>query len=213
MKQQLYKYLIEHNQKRWNYYINHPFGTLLINDTMPMKMFKEYLSQDNTYLDDYIHAFILLAAKARNQKQKKYALSTAISTIESEQEFQEFLTLFNLENNKRASLATLSYTSYFYMIAYKYDYLSLLICLSVCGIGYYEFANNLDTSKAKNQDSLYVKWIKFYQNTEIKKFCIETINLINSFDINELSPKKLQRLNIIFSNVIELEINFFNQSL
>lgn len=131
----LYEYLKNKHIKIYNKYIKHEFGHLISNETLSKDKFFYYLSQDKLYIEEYINLIQILLVKSNNDHQRTFIQQKILSFVNEENTFQkELLKEHKLDKIKR-STATTAYIGYLYEVAFKDDFLSLLIALSPCPIG------------------------------------------------------------------------------
>ncbi len=208
MKKLLFDYLIASNQKLWNAYITHPFVVAMKKGTLDSEQWDTYLAQDNVFLNYANQALALLFSKAETPEAKEFVHTSFLKAVESEISNQ--IALGIPPEPVPRNVANLAYTSYYYEVALRFDFLALLVTLSICPLGYEVIFCKSFNLEDFAHNKAYYQFAEFYYGSAYQKMCLAYKKLINSYDINNLHPSRLRLLVNIVRDVIKLEINFFN---
>lgn len=195
----LYEKLVEDNKLTWEDYINHKIKDGLVYEKIDIEKFKMYIKQDYMYILEYKKYSELLFEESGIELFKIMAES-----CEGEKELHSQY-VDNFDNIKLAK-ETLDYTNYFHDIFEKGTFEEKVIALAPCFIGYALFCKNISKHNV-SENNKYYKWIEAYNADGYIDKVFEYINLIDSLDIGD----NFTRLSVIFKEVSDLEVRFFNQ--
>ncbi|MGL5634033.1 MAG: thiaminase II [Sarcina sp.] len=210
--------LFENVKELWSEYLEHPFIKEIIDGTLDIEKFEEYLIQDYLYLKEYAKVFAVGVVKANTMEEMKFFYGAVKGTMEDENEYHtQFLInkgydLKDIENSRSSSRANSSYTSYMLSIALKGGIpeitAAVLPCTwSYCYIGQYIMANYYD----KIEGNPYRGWIELYGSKEYKEFTNLWIDYIEEL-AKGLSEKEKAELIRIFVESSKYEMDFWNMS-
>ncbi|ODV59356.1 uncharacterized protein ASCRUDRAFT_9422 [Ascoidea rubescens DSM 1968] len=235
------KYLLNHPliSEKWETYTHHKFIKRMGSLKLKLSNFKIYLKQDYSYLLNYakIHSLALsVAPDLMCIEREVEILSTIINEIN-----QHKLKLFKIGysedelDNIKLNDACLNYNSYLMNIAKNGgDWLEINMALAPCLHGYRvaalygkelfdkNFPNDDDIEHKNDQEDeyklkkqLYKQWLYDYAEDWYEQACLDGENLLNTHvfekDENKINVNRLNRLVKIFADVIQLEVDFWNE--
>ncbi|MGL4740091.1 MAG: thiaminase II [Sarcina sp.] len=202
----------------WNDYLEHPFIKEIIDGTLDIDKFEEYLIQDYLYLKEYAKAFAIGVVKANTMEEMKFFYGAVKGTMEDENEYHtQFLidkgyNLSEIELNRYPSRANSSYTSYMLSVALKGGTAKITAAILPCTWSYCYIGQHIISHYySKIEGNPYRGWIELYGSKEYKEFTDEWITYINKL-AEKLSEDEKVELIRIFVESSKYEMDFWNMS-
>lgn len=188
----------------------HAFNKELATGELGLDKFSYYIEQDSIYLQDFIKAQAMIAAKIQQEYVScflKYANETCVAEQEIVHHF--FEKIYNLKKTGKRTPALLSYTSYLLRTGaiepVEVAVAAVLPCFWVYQI--------IGLSIVKNTDEKnpYFKWIETYSSDEFAKVVQEIITIFDSLALQASEDIKAKMLQAFYTSVC-LEWHFWNDA-
>lgn len=170
---------------------NHPFVQGIVDGTLPLEKFKDYMMQDAYYLKHYTKVLSIAASKATEADETLYYLQSAqnIQLAELEMHRITFRELGVTEEELAAfepAPAAYNYVSHMYNAAHNGDAAEAFAAMFPCPWLYLEIGNRF--KDAKPGVPLYEQWIALYNSDEMNENIGQQLALMNRYA--EAQPEK-----------------------
>lgn len=209
--------LLESTSKIWDSYIEHPFVKGIEDGTLDKQKFRYYIIQDFLYLEDYVKAFAIGIAKAKNSEMINIFSNYISAIINNEMSIHNgYIKQLNISNDElilaERELDNLSYTSYMIRVAYEESEVEILTAIMSCAYSYELIAKNM----IKNNpncifDEFYGSWIKSYASEEYSKGNLILLDILNKLTEN-YTENQVKHLIEIFNVCSKYEYLFWDFS-
>jgi thiaminase (transcriptional activator TenA) len=207
----------------WHRTLNHPFVLAIEKGNLPVDSFKFYLIQDYLYLISYSRALAIASYKAPNLSYMKEMSDFLYTTLNTEMGLHrsyanEFgITDTELENAEYAP-TMLAYTNYMLDIACRHDFLSNIVCILPCALGYAEIGVGikkrqklLEDSRNAGNSNPFQLWIDMYSSEEFVSYAQRLKAIANDL-IEGLPERDLNKLSAIFRQSTKYEWMFWEMA-
>ena len=194
----------------YNAIINHPFNQELMLGNLAKEKFAYYIEQDVLYLQDFSRCHLIIASKIAfeySQKFLKYAEYTLIA--EQEVVHQFFRKIFDFNETRLITSATLGYTSYILKICLNESVEIALATLLPCFWIYREVG--LFIAKYAKKDNPYYRWIETYTSEDFSKSVEEAIIIFDNLANNTTDDIRKKMLEGFYKSTV-WEWHFWNDS-
>ncbi|MGB0360613.1 MAG: thiaminase II, partial [Endozoicomonas sp.] len=201
-------------QEDWHDYTHHPFVQSLADGTLPQACFRHYLQQDYLFLIHFARAYSLVAYKADNLEDIRFA-SKYVDEILGEMSLHlDYCHEWGLSekdiNNLPEARASIAYTRYVLERGMAGDILDLYTALSPCAVGYaeigYRLKNDPDT---KQEGNPYWNWIETYGSNEYQEGAKAQIEKLDQLTKTRYNADRMNSLAKTFREATRLEIGFW----
>lgn len=166
---QFIPYLLSHPRivPLWHAYTHHPFTIRLAAGTLPLPIFKNYMTQDYLYLTHFARTYALAAYKSRTIASITSSASIILHIRREMELHLSYCSSFGLSQSAieatPESLATTAYARYVLDVGASGDLLGLYVALAPCLLGYGEVARRLyDDPESKREGNPYWRWVENY---------------------------------------------------
>lgn len=211
--------LKKHGQKEWDAYIQHAFVSQLGDGSLAPEAFRHYLKQDYLFLIQFGRAFALAAYKSTTIEDLRHAKAGLETIIGLELGLHiQYCKEWGISEQELQALpearATMAYTRYVLDTGSRGDLLDLHVALAPCLVGYGEIANWLNSraETIRGEGNPYEAWIKMYESTEFQGAMHAEVDWLNR-ELQDVTPRRFERLARIFSDATRLEIDFWDMGL
>lgn len=208
----------------WQRTLNHPFVKAIEQANLPADRFRFYLKQDYLYLIAYSRAIALAVYKAPNLAVMKEMSALLNSTLVVEMELhRNYAREFGITNEEfekeEVAPSMLAYTSYMLDIACRYSFLSNIVCILPCALGYTEIGvgilnrqtQNYESGKAFNGANPYQDWIDMYSSEEFVTYSRRLTEITNEL-ADGLPEREVTNLSVIFNQSTRYEWMFWEMA-
>ena len=164
--------------------LRHPFIVGLADGSLDVEKFKFYIAQDHMYLDRYVRALAVLAAKMPNISELQMFIRHIMNAINVERELHSKLTkLLNIDINRYIMSPTnTAYTNYLLAEVYSKPYYEAMAAILPCYWIYERVGRHL-AEVARETRGEYRLWISVYSSPEYAESVREVLNVINSLEL------------------------------
>ncbi len=203
---------------------NHEFVKALKRGDLPVNRFKYYLIQDYLYLIAYSRSLALACYKAPSLSLMTEMSSLLESTLKTEMQLhREYAAEFGISatelENSLPAPTMLAYTSYMLDIASRCDFLSNIVCILPCAVGYAEIGSAIRKSQIQSEkteqgitkSNPYQRWIDIYSSNEFNDYSVRLIAITNQLS-DGLPQSHINNLTAIFKQSTEYERNFWEMA-
>jgi thiaminase/transcriptional activator TenA len=195
----LSQYLWRRNSQLVEKIRSHPFVKEIESGTLDKTKYDNYIYQDNLYLNYYARAFLVIAAKTKNNTEYNILMQNAGSSLEEHDQKNK-----TWDETKMNSV-NLKYTNFFTAAAWQQDQLSALVSLTPCGRLYAYLGREL--AKNVKKDNPFYDWIVIYNSTE---FHNDVSNMEGLVDNWGLSVRDSSKLEFMYATAMHYEFEFFD---
>jgi thiaminase/transcriptional activator TenA len=188
---------------------SHAFNQQLMKGTLDRSKFAYYIEQDYIYLQDFARCLAIIAAKISPNYAKKFLCYSESAYQEQEVVHQFFKQIFNFQETKLITPATLSYTSYLARICLIEQVEIGVAAILPCFWVYREVG--LFINERSIRYNPYERWIETYSS---KDFCATVDECINIFDAlaKDATDKIKEKMIEAFYRSTCLEWHFWNDA-
>lgn len=203
-------------QPHWRAYTEHSFVQQLSDGSLPLRAFKKFLRQDYLYLIHYARLHALAAYKCENLDDIAGSAEIILHIRQELNLHLEYCAVFGITRKEleegEETVACTVYTRYIESIGTSRDWISLLVALTACLVGYGEVRKRLYESTETNRQSRYWTWIKNYAEDDYSAAVTRGRALVEKHAADQ-SPTKIAELVQIFRRVTEYEALFWTSAL
>lgn len=164
--------------------LRHPFILGLADGSLDVEKFKFYIAQDHMYLDQYVRALAVLAAKMPNISELQVFISHILNAINVERRLHEqLMRRLNLDMGKYSMSPTnRAYTSFLLAEVYSKPYYEGLAAVLPCYWIYERVGDHLARVTRETREE-YRLWISTYSSPEYRKSVNEVLNIVDSLEL------------------------------
>jgi len=215
--------LIEGSPGDWRAYVEHRFVHELAQGVLSVDKFKHFIKQDYKYLEFYARAYGVLAGKSTNFDDMSAAASVIQSICGETAMHISMAKRWGISSEELRttveSPATLAYGQYLLNIGIKGDYLSLMVALMACLIGYGEVGLWIKTQASIKGSKFYVEgnpyqsWIEDYAGERYQSAVAEGIRRLEAAVANDpLTPMRFEEMRKIWLQCTRAEKGFWDMA-
>ena len=187
---------------------NHPFIQKMMEGTLDINIFKEYILQDIMYCDSFNLCMKKLGEKldVEEYKNKLIEFSQSKSSIIMREQYKkDFGPIPNPEKNKTCEKYTKLISDSVEQGSIQEGLASMLACYWV----YFDVGNYIKENQKLNNDNKYQDWINNYGNPN---YGIKVESYKNICDYySNLKPALKDKMKKIFIQCAQYEYDFFNE--
>ena len=166
--------------------------------TLDKSTFEFYIRQDKLYLNEFRRVLTILSSKLINEEESNNFLIYAKDIMDVEKELhEEFLDLFQADENLEASPSCLLYTGYLHTIVNTSSVGVVLASILPCFWIYQEVGAYILKHQNK-EDNIYQAWINTYGSSEYEKVVQDVIIICNKHEQNASKDEKNQMLQAFY---------------
>ncbi|MCJ1351971.1 MAG: ATP-dependent RNA helicase dbp2 [Icmadophila ericetorum] len=209
------EYLVDQAADVWRTHTEHEFIARIADGSLPVEMFKYYLTQDYLFLIQFARANALVSYKATAMPEIS-AGAKLILHIEREISLHvHYCKSFGLSRedieSQRESQACLAYTRYVLDIGNREDWFALKVALVPCLIGYGMIARRLfdDPKTVRGDQNQYWEWIENYVADDYMAAVASGRDELEKYAVLQ-SPSRIAALVKIFTEATRLETGFWD---
>lgn len=203
-------WLWEESSPIYKQIIAHPFNQELMNGTLAIEKFKQYIFQDSLYLADFARALSLVAARANEVEHVLQFAKFAEGAIVVERALHShYFSVFNIEHQGQKSPACFAYTHYLLSTCGLKNLEEAVAALLPCFWIYKEVGDHILAHQRR--PNTYQQWIDTYASPEFAEL-VEQIKLICDELGQAASPDLRHRMRDAYLNAARLEWLFWDSA-
>ncbi len=214
----LFDRLVARASTDWDAYVRHPFVEALGRGTLPEAAFRHYLVQDYLFLIQFARAYALAVYKGRNLEEMRKALRGLSAILDKEMDLHvDYCATWGISRDEMEAapeaMETTAYTRFVLDAGMAGDLLDLHVALAPCVIGYAVIARRLKQEAADIAANPYRIWIEEYASEAYQDLAAASVEALDRYAGEDLSPARLDRLTRLFAQACRLEAAFWQMGL
>ncbi|MBI2872741.1 MAG: TenA family protein [Chloroflexi bacterium] len=195
----------------WERMVTHPFVRELGDGTLPRRKLRHYFLQDRLFVDALVKTVALAIAKAPDSGVARPLGDFLRDVLHAEDDlfrrtFQSLGVDAEEQRAARPSEVTLAFSSYLVCLAYEGTFEETVCALLVTEWTYHDWATRLVAARKLPGDDLYRGWIDIHVAETLGQF---VAFLRSHLDRADLGPRGRERVEQVFSTVLQYELEFW----
>ncbi|AWS00334.1 thiaminase II [Metallosphaera hakonensis] len=169
----------------------HPFITGLVDGSLPMESFQDYIIQDALYLREFSRALLVLSAKAEKQEQTINFLTHVLDASRVEEGLHNsFLRKWNVDLDiQEMTPVNRAYTSFLLSVSYSSPYPEILAAVLPC-YWIYMHVGKLLIEKGSPVEE-YRRWINTYGGEEYERGVMWAVDQLEKVEVDQGQERRM----------------------
>lgn len=214
-------YLLSHPRITpiWRQYTHHLFVTKLAAGTLPLAVFKNYMTQDYLYLTHFARTYALAAYKSQRIDDVTRACDIVLHIRREMELHLSYCADFGVSRAQieatEESVACTAYARYVLDVGHAGDLLGLYVALAPCLLGYGQVARRLyDDPESRREGNPYWRWVENYVAEDYCEAVVMGREVIER-EAERLGvgagQARVEELVEIFARATRLEVGFWEE--
>ena len=186
--------------------LKHPFVEGIAKGTLPESQFAYYIGQDTFFLEAFVRAYSIAAAKAPDWEGFRAFHSLANGVLEELTLHAEYAAKWHVDIHAvEPGSATRRYTDFLLATAWSSDLGSITAAMSPC-MRLYAFIGQ-QLAQRQPSDHLYIDWIRTYSDPAFATLAQQIERLTNTYAV------ETPQIHAIYRYAMQCEYDFFHAPL